>query len=339
MNILDVAAAAGVSTATVSRVLNTGKVSPEARAKVEAAIRQMNYLPNHLARGLITGKTKNIGVIIHGLSNNFSWEFVESVGARLRELDYRLFVVSSLGNQEEFDQEAKYISSFLSQKVDGLILHDPAPQNYESGFFLEVSKRVPLVVVHSFSQVTELNSVVIDQELGMRKVMKFLLAEGHREIWHVRSTGFSQGLKDDVWREELTKAGAPPSEDDVIIIPDGDVELGVLEAEVAVSERLARRSAPSAIFAANDIMAVGTQKALAKAGLRIPEDVSLFGHDNTILSYIGGFSSVDMKRAGVGHATVDLLLSGIEGKDKEVRRVFLTPDLVHRGSTRSRLVS
>jgi DNA-binding LacI/PurR family transcriptional regulator len=97
---------------------------------------------------------------------------------------------------------------------------------------------------------------------------------------------------------------------------------------------LARSEPPTAIFAANDIQGIGVKAALLGAGLRIPEDVSLIAHDNTILAEIGQFSSVDMKRASAGHATVDLLLSCIRGRDKEIRRVYLTPDLIHRGSTR-----
>ena len=335
MNILDIAAEAGVSSATVSRVLNDGKVRPETKAKVEAAIRKMNYFPNHLARTLTTGKSMNIGIVTHSLTNSYSMEFVEAVSHRLAELNYRLFITSSeaaRAGQEE--AEARYLSSFLSQRVDGIILHDPSLVNYDSGFYAEVARQVPLVMVHSFPQVTDINSVVVDQALGMRLVMEHLLAGGHRRIWHVHNRGYSQTLKEEVWAAELARVGAPPRAEDLIVVPQGDREIGVMDTEEAVIERLAQYGPPTAIFAANDIMGVGTQRALLKAGLRIPEDVSLFSHDNTILSYIAGLSSVDMKRAAVGLATLDLLLSNIEGGVGAARRVYLTPELVHRGSTR-----
>lgn len=332
MNILDIAAEAGVSSATVSRVLNDGNVSPATRAKVEAAIRKMNYFPNNLARTLITGRSMNIGVLTHSLTNSYSMEFVEAVSHRLAEMNYRLFVSSSQAIGQE-EAEAKYLSSFLSQKVDGIILHDPSWANYESEIYLEVTRHVPFVMVHSFPEVTDINSVVVDQALGMRRVMQHLTGLGHRKIWHVRNLGYSQTLKEEVWAEELRKLGTPPSTEDVIVIPGGDHERGVMEAEVALDERLAQLGPPTAIFAANDIMGTGVQRALAKVGLRIPEDVSLFSHDNTILSHIGGFSSVDMKRTAVGLAAVELLLSTIDGPLKEPRRVYITPDLVHRGST------
>jgi LacI family transcriptional regulator len=334
MNILDIAAAAGVSSATVSRVLNNGKVSPELKSKVEATIRAMNYLPNNLARSLITGKSMNIGVLTHSLSNSYAGEFVDAVGERLRELNYRQFVASasSVGASEE---EAKYVSSFLSQKVDGIIMHDLSEENYSSGFFLEVSRRVPLVIVHSFVDGTaEINSVILDQVLGMRRVMDHLLGLGHRKIWFVRSAGYSQDQKERVWREEMTALGCPPGPDDLIYIPDGDNEKGVHEATEAVAARLQALGPPTAIFACNDIQGVGTQAALRQHGLRIPDDVSLVAHDNTILAEVAQISSVDMKRSSVGHATVDLLMSIVQGKDKEIRRVYLTPDIVHRGSTR-----
>jgi len=262
-------------------------------------------------------------------------EFVEAVSHRLAELNYRLFITSSeAGFPGQEDAEGRYLSSFLSQRVDGIILHDPSLVNYESGFYAEVARQVPLVMVHSFPQVTDINSVVVDQELGMRLVMQHLLSGGHRRVWHVHNQGYTQTLKEGVWAAELAKVGAPPGEEALIVVPRGDMEVGVMDAEEAVTERLARCAPPTAIFAANDIMAVGTQRALHKAGLRIPEDVSLFGHDNTILSYIAGISSVDMKRAAVGLATLDLLLSNIEGRVGPPRRVYLTPELVHRGSTR-----
>lgn len=334
MNILDIAAAAGVSSATVSRVLNNGNVSPESRAKVEAVIRTVNYLPNHLARSLITGKSMNIGVLTHSLSNSYAGEFVDVVGERLRDLNYRQFVASAspVGAAEE---EAKYVSSFLSQKVDGIIMHDLSEENYTSGFFLEVSRRVPLVLVHSFVQGTrEINSIVLDQVLGMKRVMEHLLGLGHRRIWFVRSQGYSQDQKERVWRDELTAAGFPPRDEDLISIPDGDNEKGVHEAAAAVAARLEAFGPPTAIFACNDIQGVGTQAALRRRGLRIPDDVSLVAHDNTILAEVAQISSVDMKRSSVAHAAVDLLMSVIQGKDKEARRVSLNPELVDRGSTR-----
>lgn len=333
MNILDIAAAAGVSSATVSRVLNNGKVSPESRAKVEAVIRQVNYLPNNLARTLITGKSMNIGIITHSLSNSYSWEFVEAVCDRFKELGYRQFLASSAGDPEE---EAKYLSSFLSQQVDGIVLHDPSVENHNSGLFQEAARRIPLVMVHSFvREPLDINSVIVDQALGMKRVMDHLLASGHRRIWMVRGHGYSQDLKEQVWRDALTAAGFPPSSGDLISIPNGDTERGVPEAEEGVLKRLQTQPPPTALFASNDLQAVGALAALRKRGLRVPEDVSLVAHDNTILAEVGQFSSVDLKRASVGHATVDLLMSVIQGRDKESRRVYLTPDIVHRGTTRA----
>jgi LacI family transcriptional regulator len=333
MNILDIAAEAGVSTATVSRVLNDGPVTPATRAKVEAAIRKLNYLPNGLARGLITGRSMNIGVLTHSLSNSFSWEFVEAAGEHLKHAGYCQFLASSGGNP---DEEAKYVASFLSQKVDGIVVHDPSLVNYEAGLFVEAAKRVPLVMVHSFLQdPLDVNAVIVDQALGMKRVMEFLLGLGHRDLWMVRSVGYSQDLKERVWREALSAVGAPPPDHALVFIADGDVEKGVLEARQAVRERLDRGLRPTAVFASNDLMGVGAQAALRDVGLRIPEDVSLVGHDNTILAQISGFSSVDLKTASVGQATVDLLLSGIRTQDRETRRVYLTPDIIHRGSTQA----
>jgi len=333
MNILDIAAAAGVSSATVSRVLNNGRVSPETRARVEAAVRKLNYFPNSLARSLITGKTMNIGIVTHSLSNSFSWEFVEAVSERLKDLGYRQFVASSGGDPEE---EARYIAGFLSQRVDGLILHDPSEENYVAGIHREAAQRVPLVMVHSFQQEPlDINSVVVDQAHGMKQAMEHLMGRGHRRIWMVRSRGYSQDLKERIWRTTLAEAGAPVPEGALVYVPDGDREKGIAEAEDLVHQAVKRLGPPTALFACNDLQGIGALAGLRRAGLRVPEDVSLLAHDNTIFSEVGRFSSIDLKRAAVGHASVDLLLSGIRGHVTEARRVYLTPGLVDRGSTQA----
>ena len=337
MNIIDVAREAGVSTATVSRVLNGGSVSDDARTAVEAAIKKLNYLPNNLARGLVTGQTKTIGVIIHSVSNYFSMEFVEAVGAMYREQGYLLFVASteSAGSEEE----CRYISGFISQRVDGIILHDPPIDNYRNGFLKDVAKRIPFAMVHSFPDIYDINSVYVDQRLGMERVMSHLLGLGHRDIWFVRSEGFSEDLKEEVWRSGLRSVGREPSPDDLIFVPDGNKEIAITETEEIIGDLFQAGRRPSAIFACNDLMCAGVAYAASRHGIAVPDDLSLVGHDNTILAASGRFSSVDLKMGSVGRAAVDLLAYAIEGKDPEPRRVLISPDVFMRGSTKARALA
>jgi LacI family transcriptional regulator len=165
--------------------------------------------------------------------------------------------------------------------------------------------------------------------------MDHLIDLGHRDIVFIRGgIGYSFDTKEVVWRECLQAVGITPSDENIIVIPEGNSEFGIVQAEEKVREFLAGRAQmPTAIFGCNDIMATGALHALRSLGLRVPEDVSLVGHDNTILAASGRFSSVDLKTPSVGHAAIDLLSYAMNGVDKEPRRIIISPEIIHRNST------
>lgn len=331
MNILDIAREAGVSTATVSRVINNGPVSADTRAKVEAAIEKLDYLPNQLARGLITKSTRTIGIITHSLSNSFNTEFFEATSELYRAMNFLQVVCCT---QSDPAEERLYLSDLMSRHVDGIILHDTNDRNYRSGFIPEVANRTPIVLVHSYENIYDLNSVIVDQRVGMNKALHHLMELGHRDIWFIRGDdGYSFGLKEEIWRKGLTEVGAPPPSENCITINDANKEQGIYRADEVISDLFASGRRPTAIFACNDIMATGVRNAILRRGLRIPEDISLVGHDNTILAASGGFSSVDLKIRSVAHAAVDLMSYVIENRQGEPRRVLITPELCLRNST------
>jgi LacI family transcriptional regulator len=139
--------------------------------------------------------------------------------------------------------------------------------------------------------------------------------------------------KEEVWREALAAAGAPPPPENRIVIANGNAEDGILEAEEKVDALLRSGRVPTAIFGCNDIMATGALNAARRNGIAVPERLSIVGHDNTILAASGRFTSVDLKIQSVGHASIDLLLHAMNGEDKEPRRLIISPELVFRNST------
>lgn len=333
MTIVEIAKEAGVSIATVSRVLNNGSVSAEKRALVEAVIEKHKFTPNLLARGLINKQSETIGLITHGISNHFNMDFIQVVERHCNDMGQLLFVCICEGKDPP-ETERLFLNDLVARQVSGVILHDSFPENYASGFLSHISKRIPLVIIHSFNSCHDINSVEVDQVLGMRKVMTHLIDLGHRDILFLRGpNSISYDSKEEVWREALSAVGAPPPPESRIVIENGNAEEGILETEERIDALFASGRVPTAIFGCNDIMASGALNAARKRGVAVPERLSIVGHDNTILAASGRITSVDLKTQSVGHASIDLLLHAMSQEDKEPRRLIISPDLVIRGST------
>lgn len=330
MTITEIAQAAGVSIATVSRVLNNGEVSKKTREKVESTILKLNYIPESMAHAIVKASTKAIAVVTHSMSNSYSMEFAEAVSDCYAGSDVMFY----LGCATEPQCEYRYLMDLMSRGVNGVILHDPPSGNYQTGLYDEISRRLPIVIVHSFPAEFKFNSITVDQRSGMHQAMRHLLSLGHRDIALVTGTeGYSFELKENVWKEELSAAGIEPDPSNVLRVPRSDVDDAIGLTEKIVSDFLASGRRPSAIFASNDLMGVGTQLAIRDAGLSIPGDISLMSHDNTMLALSARLSSVDMKIRSVALAAVDLMKYALAGEDKTPRHISITPELILRDST------
>ncbi|MDC7240422.1 MAG: LacI family DNA-binding transcriptional regulator [Spirochaetales bacterium] len=333
MTIQDVADEAGVSTATVSRVLNNHAVRAESRRKVEQAVKKLNFVPNALAQGLMQKKTKTIGTLITSMTNSYYMEITDVIEKRLWEKESMLFLCSTDGDR---CQEAEYLESLVSRQVEGIIMIDPTIENYDNGQYQAVSEKVPLVLVHSFPEISGINSVIIDQERGMVKVMDYLWNQGHRRISFLRGHhGYSFDIKENSWRAYLESRGSSPLDEDMIVIQGGNTDTAIQDAMDACRKILSGCSRPTAIFACNDLMAIGAMTAARSLNMSIPEDLSIIGHDNTNLtiSTYPALTSVDMKLGSLGNAAVDLFDHAASSRDTEPRKVLIEPDLVIRGSS------
>ncbi len=333
MTISEIAQAAGVSIATVSRVLNNGEVSKKTREKVESTILRLNYVPESMAHEIIKSSTPAIAVVTHSLNNSYSMEFAETIS------DYYAAnnVMFYLGCATDPQREYRYLMDLIARGIDGIILRDPPMENHQKDLYDEIAQRLPIVIVHSFPAEFKFNSITVDQRSGMRQAMRHLISLGHRDIALVTGTeGFPFELKESVWREELQSVGIEPDQSNVIRVPRSEVDNAIAETRQIVSGFLGSGKRPTAFFANNDLMGVGTQQALLEAGFSIPKDVSLMSHDNTMLAQNSRISSVDMKIRSVALAAIDLMKYALTGEDKTPRHISITPELVLRESTAPR---
>ena len=331
MTISEIAKEAGVSVATVSRFMNNGPVKEETRKKLEQIVLKLNYVPESFTRRIINQDTKtpSIAVITHSLSNLYSSEFTEVLADAFSRQGGICYTLCCTNPEEEY----RSVMDVVTRGITGAILHDPAESNGLLELYNRVSQRLPLVIVHSFPADLEFNSITVNQEKGMRDAMTYLLELGHRRIAYVSGAeGYSFTLKRDIWKEELAKAGASSFKQDDITVEDPDFGSGIETTHKAVLKYLQDGNRPTAIFTANDIMALGTLAALNDMGLRVPEDVSLMSHDNTLLAKSYNLTCVDMKIKSVAIAAMDLMDYALHGNDSTPRHVSITPSIVLRKS-------
>jgi DNA-binding LacI/PurR family transcriptional regulator len=269
-HIRDVARAAGVSHQTVSRVLNNQPmVRPETRDRVLTAIRELDYRPSHTARALVTGRTGAVGVITFDTFRYGPASTLEGIGLAARDVGYLVSTVALRSPERWAVIEA--IERLTDQAVDGIIVI--ASQKSVIRSIAEASHRVPMVMLdNSFNDGIPVVSTA--EAEGARQATEHLLQLGHKTVWHlagphdwVAAEGRIPG-----WRDALVAAGAP--------VPEpvyGDWSAG---SGYELGHQLAARPEVTAIFAANDQMALGLLQALHEAGRRVPEDVSVVGFDD-----------------------------------------------------------
>jgi LacI family transcriptional regulator len=275
-NIRDVAALAGVSHQTVSRVINGhSNVSEPTRGRVLDAIRQLAYVPSPMARGLTSNRTHSLGMVSAEISNHFFAEAVEGAEAETRKRGYYLMVASV--EDESRDDERGYLHLMLARRVEGLIVARPTVPLSSEQLLPAVTAHVPLVAIGS-SELPGFSIVDVDNVDGGRQATAFLVSQGHRRIATITGPrGWpSAEARLDGYRLVLREAGIARDTSLVETSPDWRPEGGRVAAA-----RLLDRGAPfTALFAQSDLTALGAIRELRARGLRVPEDVSVVGYDD-----------------------------------------------------------
>ena len=271
IDIRRVAAEAEVSIATVSRVLNQPeRVAAKTRGRVLEVAQRLGYRPNSIARGLVTGKSHTVGMVIPDIEGPLYGALVRGVEDVLRQAGMHSMLVSSDRNpQREFEE----LQSLLERQLDGVIVvgSDLPPQTLE----LLTTANCPWVLLDREGTFVP-NSVALDNRGGGRKAAQYLIAQGHHRIAHIAGIRHAGTERLEGFKEALQAAGLQP-----FAITQGDFS----EASGAMAaEELLEQGIPEAIFVANDRMAAGVYRTLRLHRVQIPQQVSLIGFDNAPFS-------------------------------------------------------
>ncbi len=331
--IADVAARAGVSTATVSRVLS-GSVpaSPWARERVLAAVRELGYRPSGVARSLKLRRTQALGLIVTDIENPYYPEIVRAVEDAARELDYTLVLCNGADDPE---REASYLEVLADRRVDGIII---ATGGLSERHALWLATRpVPVVIVNSAPAETAIPAVLSDNRAGGRSAAGHLLDLGHRRIGHVMGPSTHTAAADRLagMRDALRERGLPPRSLDVAH-GDGHVAGG----QRAMDEILERAPDVTGVVCYNDLTAIGAVRSIRAHALRVPEDVSVVGFDDLDLaSYVDPpLTTVMQQTREMGRWAVERLVRLIKSDGTALDHgptdvVRLSVRLIERGST------
>jgi DNA-binding LacI/PurR family transcriptional regulator len=321
----DVARRAGVSHMTVSRVINEPwRVRPSTRVRVQEAIDELGYRPNTAARSLITGRSQIIGVVAVDLTLFGPASILHGIEEAAR--DEGFFVSIASVPRLAADALRAAVQRLLNQAVDGVVML--APFRAASQTLDAVVGPVPVVAVEGYD-LDGPPKVAVDQRLGGRLAVEHLLSLGHRTVHHIsgpldstESEGRAEG-----WRSALRAARRRVP---ALAVGDWSARSGYESMQA-----LLRRGAVTAVFAANDHMALGALHALDDAGLRVPVDVSVVGFDDVpeCAHYLPPLTTVRQDFTGMGRQAVRLLAQQIAGTPLDQRAVVLDPTLVVRSST------
>ncbi len=325
---VEVAAKAGVSRSAVSRVFTPGaSVSPSTAAKVRAAARELGYRPNVLARSLITGRSRIIGLVVAYLENQFYPEAIEKLSKSLQERGYHVLVFMA-SNDSEATQTV--IDELLDYQVDGIVIASVGVSN-------DLTRRcedagIPIVLFNRDQFDDRLSSVTSDNMAGGAHLGRLLVEGGHDRIGHIAGW---EGASTQIDREAGFKGALVEAGIRMVARTVGNFHFE--QAKQAAREMFDRDNPPDAVFVANDHMAFAVMDVLRfELGMRIPDDVSVVGYDDVPMASWASYDLTTVRqRANVMVAqTIDILMSRIDNIDTPPKRICIDGPLIIRGSAR-----
>lgn len=308
VTIAGVAQRAGVSTTTVSHVINgTRRVNPETRARVEQAIAELGYRRNHAARTLAGGSSRTIGLVISGLTNTYFGPLLHAIERRVSEAGYVLVLGDS---HDEAEMEERVVGSLLDRSVDGLIVAPSA--GFTQGPAEQIARsEKPLVLIDRRLDLACDQLVPEDYE-SVRTLTEHLIEHGHRRIAAVAGLHglSSSNRRVEGYRAALEAHGIEP--EPRLLVPGGsNTEI----ARDAVSSMLNDPEPPTALLSLNNAMTIGALRAIQETGLSIPSDIAIAAYDDFEWSdlFQPGLTAIAQDVARMGREAVDLLINRIQG--------------------------
>lgn len=328
ISIKDVALEAGVSTATVSRVLaNKPHVSPKLKQKVWTAVEKLDYRPNLIARSLRSQKSSTLGLIVSDIRNPFFTAISRAVEDTAHKQGYSVFLCNT---DEDPEKELLYLNLMQDEHVAGLIF---SPTRHSAEHFADLHIHFPTVIIDRQVTAPNVDMVLIDNVMAGRTLALHLLENGYRRIGGLFGEASTTGrLRRQGLEQALREFGLEPIPELMQFVPP-KIETG----REAALKLLDTAVPPEAIFTTNSLLTAGALMAIRERQLRIPQDVALVGFDETIWSQLvePPITLVAQPTEEIGRTATELLLKRIADPERSMRQVILQTALLVRGSSLS----
>jgi len=328
MRIKDIAREAGVSTATVSHVINKTKyVTDETRERVQQAIKKFNYHPNAHAQMLALGKSKIIGLLVSDISNPFFPEIIKSIEATVFEKGYNLIL---LNTNYDAERAVEYVHRLIQMKVAGIVL---MTAEFDDALIAEAKRKKTSIVFHDLGVVGEkMSNVILDYAVGIEEAVQHLVSLGHKNIAHISGSHeiHSGRVREEAFVKAMKKhfpKGKTPK------IYEGDFRFE--GGRRAAHQMLEEKDVPTAVVVANDMMALGAMQELKSAGLQVPQDISIVGFDDIAFAALSEppLTTVCSPRVEIGRRAVEALMLTIDHPHQQGIEVRIPTYLLKRSST------
>lgn len=318
---------AGVSLATVSRVINnTDQVKPGTKAKVEDAMKKLGYRPNFIAQSLASSKSNTVGYVVPELHGSFFGDMLSGTERLLKKANKHLFIAAGHSNEED---EIKAIESLLGRRCDALILHLEAVSN---DYLVRLAKdNVDFVVVNRYIEAIAERCVSLDNVKGGYIATQSLIRHGHKDIAYISGSLWKSDAADRLKGHKLAlkEAGLPFNRMRAF---EGNFQAS--SGYEAMLSFLNSNKPPTAVACGNDEMAYGAADAIREKGLSIPDDISLVGFDNIEFSRFlhPKLSTVHYPMRAIGETAANWILSRIYGQGPFDATHIFVPELISRDS-------
>ncbi|MDQ0158236.1 LacI family DNA-binding transcriptional regulator [Alkalibacillus salilacus] len=325
-NINEVAKKAGVSVATVSRVLNSPNVvTPRTKAKVEDAIKKLNYEPSMLGRNLRNSESRLLLVLVPSISNPFYIDIIKGIEQSALDQNYNILLCETDSNPE---REEIYFDLVRKKMADGIISMDPAV-NIET--LKELSKQYAIIQCSEYSEESDIPYVTIDNEEAAYRAVKHLIKLGHQEIALFNSNEkylYARERKEGYMRA-LQEYGLPINDEFIIMTDQLNFDSGI----EATKRIMNLKDRPTAIFSVSDLLAVGALKEMNRTGVKVPEEMAIIGFDNIEFSNMTypTLTTIAQPMYQLGTVAANMLIEKVNGG--EVTNTILNHELLIREST------